>query len=70
VGTTLSITLSVPASARPLEVKGEVRWIVDSADDEREHGMGVKFGGLDVDQLLALSDYFASLTAASETDEA
>jgi uncharacterized protein (TIGR02266 family) len=69
VGTALQISLSVPASTRPLEVRGEVRWIVDTTDDDREHGMGVKFGGLDVDQLLALSDYFASLTTSAGPDE-
>ena len=39
--------------ARPIEVRGDVRWIVDGKHDEPEgeHGMGVKFGGLDVEQL-------------------
>jgi uncharacterized protein (TIGR02266 family) len=71
-GTLLHVALQVPASPRPLEVRGEVRWIVDDSheDDPREHGMGVKFGGLDVDQLMALNEYFASLTSTMDHDEA
>jgi uncharacterized protein (TIGR02266 family) len=71
-GASLQIALTVPASARPIEVHGEVRWIVDGKHDEpeEEHGMGVKFAGLDVDQLMALNEYFASLTSTMDHDEA
>jgi uncharacterized protein (TIGR02266 family) len=71
-GTLLHIAVQVPAAARPLELRGDVRWIVDEAhdDDPREHGMGVKFAGLDVDQLMALNEYFASLTSTMDHDEA
>jgi uncharacterized protein (TIGR02266 family) len=71
-GTTLHIALVVPQAPRPIEVRADVRWIIDGKHDEppREHGMGVKFSGLDVDQLLALNEYFASLTATVDVDEA
>jgi uncharacterized protein (TIGR02266 family) len=71
-GASLRITVVVPQAARPIEVTAEVRWIVDGKHDEpaAEHGMGVKFAGLDVDQLLALNEYFASLTATVDVDEA
>jgi uncharacterized protein (TIGR02266 family) len=71
-GAALQISVAVPQSQRPIEVTGDVRWIVDGKHDEplREHGMGVKFNGLDVDQLLALNEYFASLTATVDIDEA
>jgi uncharacterized protein (TIGR02266 family) len=71
-GTVLHIALVVPQAPRPIEVRADVRWIVDGKHDEppREHGMGVKFSGLDVDQLLALNEYFASLTATVDVDEA
>jgi uncharacterized protein (TIGR02266 family) len=69
VGTPLQVLLSVPASSRPIEVRAEVRWTAAS-DDSAERGFGVKFNGLDVDQLLALNDYFASLTATVDHDEA
>jgi uncharacterized protein (TIGR02266 family) len=70
-GTALHVALNVPNARHPIEVKAEVRWIVDGKHDEpeREHGMGVKFSGLDVDQLLALNDYFASLTSTVDHDE-
>jgi uncharacterized protein (TIGR02266 family) len=70
-GTELQVSLVVPAAKLPVEVEAEVRWIVDGKHDEpeREHGMGVKFNGLDVDQLLALNEYFASLTATVDIDE-
>ena len=71
-GASLQIVVSVPASHKPIEVRGDVRWIVDGQNDEPEadHGMGVRFQQLDVDQLLALNEYFASLTATVDLDEA
>jgi uncharacterized protein (TIGR02266 family) len=71
-GATLQVSVQVPAATRPIEVKAEVRWIIDGKDDEEaaEHGMGVKFSGLEVDQLMALNEYFASLTSTVDHDEA
>lgn len=71
-GAHLEIAVHVPEAPRPIEVKGEVRWIVDGRHDEpaREHGMGIKFHALEVDQLLALNEYFASLTETVDLDEA
>ncbi len=78
-GTALQIALSVPAASRPLEVRGDVRWVIaargadeaeDSDDGDDEPGMGVKFAGLDVDQLMALNEYFGSLTSTMDHDEA
>jgi hypothetical protein len=69
-GVSLQLSLMVPR-AQPIEVEAEVRWIVDGKHDEpvNEHGMGVKFHGLDVDQLLMLNDYFASLTSTLDLDD-
>jgi uncharacterized protein (TIGR02266 family) len=70
-GTAVQLTLEVPAH-KPIEIRGNVRWIVDGKHDEPDgdHGMGIKFSSLDVDQLLALNEYFASLTATLDIDEA
>jgi len=72
-GTALVLEVAV-ASEKTIAVRGDVRWIVDGKHDEpeREFGMGVKFAPLDVEQLLSLSDYFATLGAAElvEHDEA
>jgi uncharacterized protein (TIGR02266 family) len=63
-GTHLILTLHVPTPAKKIEVKAEVRWTssVDGAT-----GMGVKFYGLDVEELLQLNEYFASLTGRDES---
>ncbi len=62
-GTHLLLTLHVPTPAKHIEVKAEVRWTssVDGAT-----GMGVKFYGLDVEELLQLNEYFASLTGRDD----
>jgi hypothetical protein len=69
-GAALQMVLEVGMS-KPIEVRADVRWIVDGKHDEPdgEHGMGVKFSSLDVEQLLALNEYFASLTATMDIDE-
>lgn len=64
VGTRLKLALKVPTSDVPIEVDAEVRWLVEPEDDRHEPGMGVKFHGLEVECLLRLSEYFASLTGA------
>jgi Tfp pilus assembly protein PilZ len=71
-GATLYIALQMASSERPIEVRGNVRWIVDGQHDEpvREHGMGVKFNGLAVEQLMELNDYFSSLTEVADIDDA
>jgi len=82
-GTALRLSLVVPKAQQPgdersssggfrtvIEVRAEVRWIVDGKHDEpeSEYGMGVKFSALDVEQLMLLNEYFASLTTADLVD--
>jgi uncharacterized protein (TIGR02266 family) len=71
-GSKLALSVRVPSAKDPVTVDAEVRWIVDGKHDEpeREHGMGVKFNGLDVEQLMALNEYFATLTDTVDHDEA
>lgn len=64
VGTQLRLTIEMPNTGSSLEVRAEIRWLSNSGDV----GMGVRFAGLDVDQLLALNEYFASLTATVDHD--
>ncbi len=59
VGTSLTVIIQVPTSDMTIEVAAEVRWKATSTE---EVGMGIKFQHLDVEQLLQLSEYFASLT--------
>jgi hypothetical protein len=60
-GASLSLSIHVPTAATPIEVEGEVRWA-----GVNPPGMGVKFGGLGVEELLQLNEYFASLTGREE----
>jgi uncharacterized protein (TIGR02266 family) len=67
VGTHLRLVVDMPVGT-PIEVRAEVRWVVAPAlpgaeGPTQDPGMGVRFAGLDVEQLLALNEYFASLTA-------
>src|SRR5262245_22738422 len=62
-GTLLTLALFVPTAGDPVRVKAEVRWTTPGAG-ETPAGMGVKFYGLEVDELLLLNEYFASLTGA------
>jgi hypothetical protein len=55
VGTMLTIELVLPTSEEVFVLPASVRWT--DAD-----GMGVKFIDVDVDVLLELNDYFATLT--------
>lgn len=62
IGTHLRLVVEMPDGAS-IEVRAEVRWVVPGDATNGDPGMGVRFAGLDVEQLLALSEYFASLTA-------
>jgi uncharacterized protein (TIGR02266 family) len=66
-GTSMTLSLNVPTApgGQPIQVKAEVRWNT-SGDAEEPPGMGVKFYGLEVEQLLQLSEYFASLTGTDD----
>ena len=62
-GTLMAVTLLVPGGPGRIVVRAEVRWAVPDGDP---CGMGVKFLALEVDELLELNEYFASLTGADD----
>lgn len=62
-GTPLTLKLHVPNTAETIEVHAEVRWTSAAAEAP---GMGVRFHPLEVEQLLQLNEYFASLTGRDE----
>lgn len=66
IGARLQIELIVPTSEQPIEVAAEVRWFIHPEKDADGAGMGVKFLDIEVDALVRLSEYFASLTGAEE----
>ena len=55
IGSSLTIELKLPNNDQVFVLSSVVRW---AAGD----GMGVQFVGVDVDVLLELNDYFATLT--------
>ncbi|HWU91369.1 MAG TPA: PilZ domain-containing protein [Kofleriaceae bacterium] len=55
IGTALTVELVLPTSDRVFELPCAVRWVAPD-------GMGVEFVGVEVDVLLELNDYFATLT--------
>jgi uncharacterized protein (TIGR02266 family) len=68
VGCSLELEIDVPGPSAPIGLRAEVRWVAnaDRMLAGREPGMGVKFASLDVEALLALSDFFASLAGGGE----
>lgn len=68
VGTALDLEIDVPGATGAIAITGEVRWVTMPGGDgePREPGMGVKFGALDVDALLALSDFFAHIEGTGD----
>ncbi len=62
IGTAIDVEIRVPSSTETIAVHAEVRWI---STEEGARGMGIKFEALDVESLLALSEYFATLPGAA-----
>ena len=58
VGTPLVVQLTIPTSERRFELTALVRWSTAQEDP----GMGVQFVDVDIDVLLDMNEYFASLT--------
>jgi hypothetical protein len=58
IGSNLTIELTLPTSDQVFTLPAVVRW----ASNDGGGGMGVQFVGVDVDVLLELNDYFATLT--------
>jgi Tfp pilus assembly protein PilZ len=58
VGSSLTVELKLPNNDQVFVLSSVVRW---AAGD----GMGVQFVGVDVDVLLELNDYFATLTGTA-----
>ena len=58
VGSHLTVEITLPTTDQVFTLPAVVRW----ADVGTDGGMGVQFVGVDVDVLLELNDYFATLT--------
>jgi uncharacterized protein (TIGR02266 family) len=62
IGARVELILHLPRPARDIDVAAEVRWRVTASDGTHDAGMGLQFVDIAVDDLLALKEYFASLT--------
>ena len=74
IGTEITVELHIPTTERSFTVKAAVRWRQTAASMAVDSpGMGVEFVEVDIDVLLELNDYFASLTGldgpAAASDE-
>jgi len=66
-GTPVKVTLLVPGQGTGrLTVDAEVRWAVPKALGDEPAGMGLRFLALEVDELLQLNEYFATLTGTDD----
>ena len=63
-GSPITLSLHIPTASHPLEIQGEVRW--NSGPREETPGMGIRFDSLEVEALLQLNEYFASLTGKED----
>jgi uncharacterized protein (TIGR02266 family) len=59
-GATLTVELALPSTDQVFTLPAVARWASPTANGG---GMGVQFVGVDVDILLELNDYFATLTS-------
>jgi uncharacterized protein (TIGR02266 family) len=62
IGARVELIVHLPRPARDIDVTAEVRWRVTASDGAHDAGMGLQFMDIAVDDLLALKEYFASLT--------
>jgi uncharacterized protein (TIGR02266 family) len=65
-GTRLTLSVHVPTASEPIQVRGEVRWVTPGGVAGAPPGMGLRFEALEVESLLQLGEYFASLTGREE----
>ena len=60
-GTRVHMTLTLPPTGHALQLEADVRWATRGTA-LMPAGMGVRFVGLEVDEILKLNEYFATLT--------
>jgi hypothetical protein len=63
IGTELEVELDLPGPAGTVPLRAEVRWLAEPGrlPPGCDAGMGLAFAPLEVDALLALTDYLAAL---------
>jgi uncharacterized protein (TIGR02266 family) len=59
IGTTVQLRFQLPTQPEPVEVAGDVRWIVKKEKSDQT-GIGIRFQGLRARDVWALNRYFQS----------
>lgn len=65
IGTLLDIELPLPGMNNPLELKGEVVYVIDSSQQSLPHGMGIKFKNLNRNISTQLTRYLENFLSDS-----
>lgn len=58
IGTTVQLRFQLPTQPEPVEVAGDVRWIVKKEGPGEKTGVGIRFQGLRARDVWALNRYF------------
>jgi PilZ domain len=63
VGTALEVEVDLPAPSGTVALRAEVRWVAEPGQLPAgcDAGMGLAFGALEADALLAVSEYLAAI---------
>jgi uncharacterized protein (TIGR02266 family) len=61
IGTTVQLRFQLPTQPEPVEVAGDVRWVVKKGPGETS-GIGIRFQGLRARDVWALNRFFQSST--------
>ena len=60
IGTTVQLRFQLPTQPEPVEVAGDVRWLVKKEGPGEKSGIGIRFQGLRARDVWALNRYFQS----------
>ena len=60
IGTTVQLRFQLPTQPEPVEVAGDVRWVVKKEGPGDKSGIGIRFQGLRARDVWALNRYFQS----------
>jgi uncharacterized protein (TIGR02266 family) len=60
IGTTVQLRFQLPTQPEPVEVAGDVRWVIKQEGANEKNGVGIRFQGLRARDVWALNRYFQS----------
>ena len=60
IGATVQLRFHLPTQPEPVEVAGDVRWVVKQDGPGEKSGVGIRFQGLRARDVWALNRYFQS----------